>query len=422
MAIYEHYMVGDDSSPTVYGANWSARPFTPAVAHTVAAIKLKVLRAQLPGTVTVSIRANAASKPTGADLASGTFDGDALGTVEPGDWVTVTLAVPLALTAGVTYWIVVRAPSTGGGDYLLWRATIGMGPYAWSSDSGVNWTAATSLDFLFAEYSVVSDYTYELGGAHTVHADNLAKAKVIPNSIEYSNAAGTFKGSATDSPSQTALGPIKTLVYDETVTSNAIGATLAGRALVRLQRDVGQGDVDAPMNCGQEVWDLIEVIDIRSGQAWTGRVSHITRTYYPGYYRIAVAMGGSDRYYTLVGDEGIGVKPEPAAVPSAPKPMEPAKLWPTAAEIPPYAPVKPLVAQPTPAPVAPQPSQRELEQEDYIRRLRELGPVARPTIRPEALPQPPPPVPPARPKPRGGVLPWPAKRLWEALKLWAKGE
>lgn len=91
----------------------------------------------------------AAGDPTGADLASGTTNGDTL--AEYGSWTEreITFVTPIELTSGTKYAIVVRAVAAN----LIWSVRID-NPYAngdlyESSDSGNSWTIETNDDCWF---------------------------------------------------------------------------------------------------------------------------------------------------------------------------------------------------------------------------------------------------------------------------------
>ncbi len=95
----------------------------------------------------------AAGDPTGSDLASGTTDGNTLS--EYGTWTEreITFGVPLALTSGVKYAIVVRAPDVVGAAELNWSHRIdnptANGDSYDSSNSGSSWSISTDDDSWF---------------------------------------------------------------------------------------------------------------------------------------------------------------------------------------------------------------------------------------------------------------------------------
>ena len=154
--LYEKHSTGDDTQATIYGVNWEGQTFTPSIGHTVTSVKIKIWRVLSPGTITVSIRATTSSVPSGADLCSGTTDGDTLPTTDTSEWREITLGAGTSLTASTEYAICVRATSGDSSNYVNWRddddAGYGDGQRAFSSNSGVGWTALSGHDFMFEEW------------------------------------------------------------------------------------------------------------------------------------------------------------------------------------------------------------------------------------------------------------------------------
>ncbi len=151
--LYERYQTGEDAALNVYGSNWEAQTFTPAATHDATRINLKLARYGSPGTVTVGIRATSGGLPSGADLVSTIFDGNALATSAPWKLIVITAQ---SLLAGTKYGIVVRATGGDVNNYLVWRADVTSPTYTggarcYSSDIGVTWAEDTSKDFIFEE-------------------------------------------------------------------------------------------------------------------------------------------------------------------------------------------------------------------------------------------------------------------------------
>lgn len=155
--LYEYYTTAPDSYTAVYDVNWSAQTFTPAIAHTITSVKLKLFRtAGGPGVITVSIKATDGTYPTGGDLCSGTTDGNTLPTASPGEWREITLGAGSILSAGVKYAIVVRALTADSFNYLKWEvnSAAGYAAGAWvrSLDSGINWSIPGAYDCMFEDW------------------------------------------------------------------------------------------------------------------------------------------------------------------------------------------------------------------------------------------------------------------------------
>ena len=95
----------------------------------------------------------AAGDPTGADLTSGTTDGDTLPQVGSWEERQITFVSGIALTSGTKYAIVVRAASATPGDDIHWIAVtpsgIANGNNLISANSGSTWSAAAAWDSWF---------------------------------------------------------------------------------------------------------------------------------------------------------------------------------------------------------------------------------------------------------------------------------
>jgi len=160
MTLYEYYNTGNDGAQKAYGTTWVAQTFTVGTVganenHKITSVKLLIRRYNLPGTLTVGIRATDGSGyPTGSDLTSGSIDGNSLPTTATWTEITVT---EYTLNAGIKYAIVARAPSGSSVDYVIWSLdksspTYTGGSAFTSSNSGSSWTEDTTKDLMFEEY------------------------------------------------------------------------------------------------------------------------------------------------------------------------------------------------------------------------------------------------------------------------------
>lgn len=152
MALKDYNNTGDSSGQIMYAANWVAITFTATSSYTLTSIKLKLYKATAPGTFTASIRATSASKPTEADLCSGTYAGNSLG-ASPGAFIEIDMGDGCSITSGVKYAIVMRCA----GSYAYARyamANYAGGGRVKSADSGSTWGSESSLyDMMFETYS-----------------------------------------------------------------------------------------------------------------------------------------------------------------------------------------------------------------------------------------------------------------------------
>ena len=159
--VYEEYL---DSSQTnnIYDVLWQGQTFTPSISHNVTSAWLMLARAGSPGTVTVSIRATSAGKPTGGDLCSGTTDGDTLTTnATECEWRQFTFSSGYYLSADTQYAIVARAIAGNTSNWAYFKCDYTSPSYAggtkiYSGDSGVNWTTESNGDTTFMEYGTLA--------------------------------------------------------------------------------------------------------------------------------------------------------------------------------------------------------------------------------------------------------------------------
>lgn len=135
--------------------------FTPVDAHTITKVDLKIEEVYgTPGTLTVEIyAADGSHRPTGAALASGTYD---TSTISSDEWITVSLGAGAALSASTEYVIVATCPDSDAGEYVAWKRTASSyyarGQAITKHDTDP-WTTI-SVDMLFREYSDGATYAW----------------------------------------------------------------------------------------------------------------------------------------------------------------------------------------------------------------------------------------------------------------------
>ena len=185
---FEAYNTGDDSSIAVFDSHWYAQTFTPLINHAIHGVKLLLWKFGSPGTITASIKAvDGSNQPTGADLCSGTTDGDTLPTASPYEWRTITFTTPYTLAANTKYAIVVRAPGGDVTNYGRWRGDNSSPSYTggqleYSADGGSTWAAQATWDMMFEEFSTthakssILKRNASLGGNLQVYTSTAGKA------------------------------------------------------------------------------------------------------------------------------------------------------------------------------------------------------------------------------------------------------
>lgn len=155
--LYERYNTGDDGGGGFHDVTWYGQTFTPAIAHKITSVKLKLYRGGLPGIITVSIRTTDENDhPTGEDLCSGTTDGDTL-PGSPGEWREITLGDGCNLDADTKYAIVIRALTGDASNIAYSRQdqsspTYDGGCRENSGNSGSTWTSRTDRDLMFEDW------------------------------------------------------------------------------------------------------------------------------------------------------------------------------------------------------------------------------------------------------------------------------
>lgn len=161
----EAYPTGDHTDDVAYGIYWLAQSFTLNQKVRITSVRLKLFRAGNPGTVTIGIRAlDKDDKPTGADLTSGTIDGNTLTLDTNGDWYQINLT-PYTLIYGHKYAIVIRAPNGNVSNVVNWRMDSTLPTYARgysfdSSNSGTSWLMRLISDFMFEIQGYVAAMLY----------------------------------------------------------------------------------------------------------------------------------------------------------------------------------------------------------------------------------------------------------------------
>ncbi len=152
--IYEQYTENEDDQWRFHGKTWLAQSFTPATAHEIERVVLRIWRVGDPGDLVVGIRAtDGDGHPAGEDLASGRLSQDE---VSPERWMWQEIDVtPYPLSAGTKYAIVVRAPDANGISHYRWKYDHYEGQYPggsneYSGNWGESWTTHPG-DFLFKE-------------------------------------------------------------------------------------------------------------------------------------------------------------------------------------------------------------------------------------------------------------------------------
>ncbi len=210
------------------------------------------------------------------------------------------------LTAAET---VTGSNSSATGKVVYQSVASGAGYLVIEAETGTWETAENAVGGSYACNTITTidehDYVYELIGDHTFYENTRSLASLPVNRIivvdSYPDTSGTthtWIGQANDEADQTDQGIITQTWEYPNVASNAEAAAIAESILAFYNSQTLQGELVAPMNCGQEIYDYVKIIDQRAG--WTGGsaltrlVGSITRLYAPGVYKIILGFGGAD--------------------------------------------------------------------------------------------------------------------------------
>jgi len=156
--LQENYSTGADGNYTIQRNEWYAQTFTVSPeSHSINEIRIFGYREGEPGTVTISLRdTDDSGLPTGTDLTSGTFDGDAVTNSTTGAWCAVVVT-ETNLDYDEVYAVVIRAEAGDVDNTFHIKVdesspTYSGGSAIESSDSGVTWSADASTDAYFEIY------------------------------------------------------------------------------------------------------------------------------------------------------------------------------------------------------------------------------------------------------------------------------
>ena len=321
----------------VYGEYWRSQTFTPQSGHKITYVKLKLCRVGSPGTGTVSIKATDANgKPTGADLCSGSIDGNSL--PETPEKLGFSLGAGANLSTGTKYAIVWRFPSGDSSNYArtrhMYPGTYAGGTAVTSSDSGATWSVVTDWDFVFEDWgesllqtispeSTVQPIAYGtpevsiwgilkptsivqqiVVGVPTVEGGIPGGFVILPQSIvqpisigsptilkyvwhvvldgQYTTATpptnrayvigrdiygNPVYGTAVDSTELGLVGERLDFQQDPAIPTEAKAADVANAILAKMRLTGKRGVILIPPNCGQELFDVVQITDSGANQS-----------------------------------------------------------------------------------------------------------------------------------------------------------
>ncbi len=112
------------------------------------------------------------------------------------------------------------------------------------------------------------------------------RSLLIPNTVDFVesspdvNSVPAYYGTANDTTSVALIGSyLYPLQVNPSISSNAMATILATAFIARKVAESFQGYISVPINVGQEVYDMVQVVDARSGLTLTARVGRVEEWY-----------------------------------------------------------------------------------------------------------------------------------------------
>lgn len=157
MPLKDYYNTGDDGGTESYAPDHKyGQTFTTTSAYDIDSVKLKGYRLGSPGTITLELYATSGGTPTGGVLATGTYNGNLLGTDTSGTWFEIPLSSAYSLSDSTKYAIIAYSSIDDINNSFVWRQDASSPTYANGTqlelDEGV-WFLAPWADFMFETYS-----------------------------------------------------------------------------------------------------------------------------------------------------------------------------------------------------------------------------------------------------------------------------
>lgn len=163
---------------------------------------------------------------------------------------------------------------------------------------------------------------YTFDSDHAFYVEVRERAVILPNKVIFTDnmpdvtgEVGTYFGVAQDDDSVDTIGEFTTIEVNQSIGSDAEAENLAKAWIAHRVAENNQGRVVAPMECGLELYDMIEVSDTRADVTVTARIGRIDRIFEPGTstkgsakYQVEFRLGG------LLSEAGAGMPGMPEAV------------------------------------------------------------------------------------------------------------
>jgi len=175
---------------------------------------------------------------------------------------------------------------------------------------GMRYENNTHLHALYLDTTDASQYDFD--SSHAFLINMRERAVIMPNTVIFVDAlpntdgvAATYFGTANDATSVAAIGTFTTVIVDPDLASNEEAVTRAAAWIAQQVAEAYQGQIVAPMECGLEVYDMVQAVDSRLNVTAKGRIGRIERVYEPrlGTDEVRINLGS---LYSVPGAMDVG--------------------------------------------------------------------------------------------------------------------
>lgn len=168
---------------------------------------------------------------------------------------------------------------------------------------GLRYESDGKIHALYLDTADPANYYFD--NDHAFFANLRERAIIMPNTVIFVDAlpsadgtAATYIGTANEATSVAAIGAFTTVQIDPDLASDAEAATRAAAWISQMVSQAYQGQILAPMECGLEVYDVVQASDLRIALSSKGRIGRIERTFEPRWdvYDVAITLGSLYSY------------------------------------------------------------------------------------------------------------------------------
>jgi hypothetical protein len=202
--------------------------------------------------------------------------------VAASQWNTLSIS-PANIVKGMDYWIALVANVA----IILTANTVYQGPrryktvtystFTFPDPAGTGFSSATGNELCLAGWGLAFDHAI-LDGQYATETPETNRAYVIGRDI-YGN---PVYGEAQDATELALVGERLDFQPDPAIPTTAQAADVAAAVLAKMRLTTKRGVILIPYNCGQELWDVVQITDAGANQAFVKfRVVGLRFEYHP---------------------------------------------------------------------------------------------------------------------------------------------